>query len=216
MRVVLRVVVILAILAAIYIGLDLAAQAVTEHQLAKAIGQRSKAAATTVSVDTLPFLYDLVVHGSVDDLDIRLTDVPVGGLDLARVDISAENVRIRRGALFSHRQLDITGVSSAEIKLTMTAAELSRTIGHQVTMASPDVVKISLGPLAASATIAVIGEHALTVAAEGVQLLDIDFSRSVVLPRCAMRLSVSDGAATLGCRVSPVPSSLVAAISGTS
>lgn len=204
---------VIVFLGAGYVALDLAARSVAENQLAHAIRTRTAAQSVAVQVDSVPFLFDLVVRGSVQVVDVQLVQVPVGKLDVARIDVSARTVRIDRHDLLGSRRVHATSISSAAVSVTVTAAELSKAIGHRVVLAGSDTVKVAIGPVMVPATIGVIDGHVLTVGEDGVQLLGIDLATSAVVPRCAMKLTVSHDSATLICHVAPVPPSLVAGIS---
>jgi hypothetical protein len=161
----------------------------------------------------LPFLFDLLARGSVQVVDIQLEQVPVGRVELAQVDVSARTVRIDRDRLLGSRRIEVMAISSAEVRVTVTAAELSAAIHRRVVLAGNDTVEVAIGPVMVPATIGIVGGHVLTLSERGLQLIGIDLATSAVVPRCAMRLTVSRGSATLACQVAPVPPSLVAAIS---
>ncbi|HXY44854.1 MAG TPA: hypothetical protein VEH29_11750 [Acidimicrobiales bacterium] len=210
-----RLLVLIILLGAAYVGLDVAARSIAAHQLANAIRTRTAAQSVAVQVGSAGFLFDLLAHGSVDAIDVQLVDVPVGKLDLAHVAVSAQGVQVDRDLLLAHRRVQVTAISSAAVQVTVTAAELSRAVGHDVVLSGPDTVKVRIGPLLVPATIGLTDGHVLTLGEEGFQLLDIDLATSAVVPRCGMQLTVGRGSATLACTVAPVPASLLAGVSGT-
>ncbi len=198
---------------AAYLVLDLTSRSIAQNQVASAITKRTRAGAATVRVDSLPFLYDILVTGTLPAVDVELSDVPVGRLVVAHIDVSAQDVRFDRHVLFDDRRLDVTAISSATVQATVTAAELSKAIGHEVVLAGPDTIKVRIGPLLVPAQLGIVGGHVLTIDEAGLRLLGVDLASVSVVPPCAMRLTVSSGAANLQCRIAPVPTSLFAAIS---
>ncbi|MFZ0173444.1 MAG: hypothetical protein WAL04_17310 [Acidimicrobiales bacterium] len=214
-RYVRRLLVVIVLLAAAYVALDLTARSIADNQLAHAIRARTAAQGAAVQVGSVGFLFDLVAKGSVEAIDVQLVDVPVGKLHLARVDVSAQSVQIDRHLLLADRRVRVTAISSAEVQVTVTAAELSHAVGREVVLSGPDTVKVRIGPVLVPATIGIAAGHVLTLGEGGFQLLDIDLAESSVVPRCGMQLTVNHGSATLACKVAPVPASLVAGLSGT-
>jgi hypothetical protein len=205
--------VVIVLLGGAYVGLDLAARSIAQNHFTQDIRSRTAAKSVSVQVDSLPFLFDLLAHGSVQSVDIRLEQVPVGKLDLARVDVAARTVQLNRDYLFGSHRIRVTSISSAEVRVTVTASELSAAIHRRVALDGPDTIKVKIGPLMVPATLGVVDGHELTIGEDGFQLLHIDLDSSPLVPRCAMKLTISSGSATLACDVAPVPSSLLTAIS---
>lgn len=205
--------VVIVLLGGAYVGLDLAARSIAQNHFTQDIRSRTAAKSVSVRVDSLPFLFDLLAHGSVQSVDIQLEQVPVGKLDLARIDVSGRTVQLNRGYLFGSHRIRVTSISSAEVRVTVTASELSAAIHRRVALDGPDTIKVKIGPLMVPATLGVVDGHELTIGEDGFQLLHIDLDSSPLVPRCAMKLTISSGSATLACDVAPVPSSLLTAIS---
>lgn len=198
---------------AAYIALDLTSHSIAQNQVARAIAKRTRAHAVTVRVDSIPFLYDIVVSSTLPVVDVRLIDVPIGRLDVGHLDVSARNVHFDRHVLFDDHRLRVTAISSATVQATVTAAELSKAIGHEVVLVGPDTIKVRIGPLLVPAQLGIVGGHVLTIDEAGFRLLGVDLASISVVPPCAMRLTVGPGVAMLQCRIAPVPTSLFAAIS---
>jgi hypothetical protein len=205
--------VVIVLFGGVYVGLDLAARSIAESHFTQDIRARSGAKSVSVQVDSLPFLFDLLAHGNVQSVDIRLEQVPVGKLDLAQVDIAARTVQLNRGYLFGSHRIRVTSISSAEVRVTVTASELSAAIHRRVALEGPDTIKVKIGPLMVPATLGIVDGHVLTIGEAGLQLLHVDLGSSPLVPRCAMKLTIASGSATLACTVAPVPLSLLTAIS---
>jgi hypothetical protein len=210
---VLAAVLVLLVLVAGYTAADLGGRAVAENQLARALLSKTHAGTASATISSFPFLFDLLARGEVGRIDVQLLDVPIGRLEVSRILVTARDLQIDRHALFSSRKVRVTSISSAQVKVTVTAAELSKVIGRRVALEAPDTIKIGIGPIMLPATISIADGHLLTIGEGGLRLLDIDLTTSAAIPRCAMTLVVTSGSATLSCRVAPVPASLVSAIS---
>jgi hypothetical protein len=206
-------VVVIVLVGGAYVGLDLAARSIAENHFTQDIRGHTGAKGVSVRVDSVPFLFDLLAHGSVQSVDIQLEQLPVGRLELARVDVSARRVQLNRGYLFGSHRIQVTSISSAQVRVTVTASELSAAIHRRVALDRPDTIKVKIGPLMVPATLGIVDGHVLTIGEAGLQLLHIDLDSSPLVPRCAMKLTIGTGSATLACVVAPVPLSLLTAIS---
>ena len=209
----LAAILVILVLVAGYTALDLGGRAVAENQLARALRSKTHAGTASATISSFPFLFDLLVRGEVGRIDVQLLNVPIGKLEVSRIVVDARDLQIDRHALFLSRKVRVTGISSAQVRVTVTAAELSKAIGRRIALAAPDTIEVGIGPIMVPATIGVAEGHLLTIGEGGLRLLDIDLTTSAAIPRCAMSLVVIPGSATLSCSVSPVPASLVSAIS---
>lgn len=203
-------------LAVLYGILDFAASSVADNQLASAIARRTSAGTVSVSVDRVPFLFDLLADGKVDRVSVSLDDMPIDHITASRVLVSAGGVTIDRGDLFSERKVRLEKVSSATASVTVTAAELSQATGHRVDLRAGDKVDVAIGSAMVPASISITTGDVMTLNAGGTQLLSVDLASSPIVPTCPLRLAVSKGAATLSCHLAPVPSTVVGALNGES
>jgi hypothetical protein len=205
--------IVVVVLAGGYVAVDVAATTIAKNYLAHAIRSRTAAKSAVVQIDSVPFLYDAIVHGTVHEVDAQVVDVHVDKLELARVAIVARDVQVDRHLLLADRRLHVTGITSAEIRVTVTAAELSQRIGHEVVLDAPDTIKVKIGPFFVPATIRIVQGHLLSIGEGGLRLLDVNLAANPAIPRCDMHLTVTRNVATLECQLAPVPPSLLAGAS---
>ncbi len=204
---------ILVLLAVLYAVLDAVATSVAENQVTHAVISRTGATSARVEISSVPLLFDVLVLGTVSDVDISLRDVPVDGLDISSIQVTADRVRIDRGVLFGRRKIRVTSISSADVTATVTADELGKAIGHEVVLGGDNTVKVHVGPLFIPATLAITHGHLLTVEEAGVQLLHVNLALNAIANACALRLTIGHGFATLTCHIPVVPASLLRTIS---
>lgn len=202
---------LLVLLGSAYVVVDLVTRAEAETQLQQTIASRTSADSVRVSLDTWPFLFDLLAEAKVSHVDVTLREVPLPGLEIHRIYVVAEDVHVDRGLLFRQHRLRVESVRSATAKVMVTASELSRASGHLVVLRGHSA-EVETGLVTIGATLR-IRRDTLDVVVAGRQLLAIDLARSPLVPRCQLRLRIEPGAVLLSCHLSPVPHSLLAAIS---
>jgi hypothetical protein len=208
----LRALIVLALILGIaYVVLDLLVRADAERQLSRAIEKATRAKSASVNFDTLPFLWDIVVHGRIAHVAVDLGGVPAGALDISHVRVVASGVRIDRQLLVTSRRLSLLSVSSAGASVTVTSRALSQAVGHQVHFASGGA-SVRLGTITLPASLRLDGAL-MSLYVRGVPIGTIDLARNPVVPSCPMRLRLTRGTATLSCHVAPVPHSLLRVLS---
>jgi hypothetical protein len=205
---------IVFIVVAVVIGADIGARVYAEHQIADRAKASTGAQSSSASINSFPFLWDLLVEGKANKVTVHLKGVPVGPLRFDRVDVKAQGVHIDTGYLISHQKARITSMDSADATLTLTAATLSTATGVHVSI-SGNTVTASVAGVDIPVTVGVSGGHTLTLSVDG-RSFGFDLERSPIIPPCDMQLTTANDAITLGCHVSPVPASVVAAISAAS
>jgi hypothetical protein len=209
-----RIAVALAVLVAVLVGADFAARAAAAHELATRAQTASGAQSASAAISGFPFLWDLVVDGTVQGVQLHLSNVPVGTLHLQEVDVSLVGTHIVRSALLDRRQVRVTSVDSGTATVIVTAAELSAAVGHTLSLPGGGEVLVDEAGVRVPATITV-GNDTLVVRVAGVALLDDDLSNNRLVPPCALSLQIGVGQLTVSCTMAPVPGSVVEAIAGT-
>lgn len=204
---------VLVLLAVLYVVLDVIASTIAENQLRQAVVSRTGAASASARVSTVPLLFDIVALGSASGIDLRLHDVPVDGLDVSTIQVTAASVHIDRGVLIGSRKIRVTGISGAEVTATVTAAAIGKVIHHEVLLEGGNTVRVHVGPLFVPATLAITHGHYLTIEEQGLQLLHVNLSVNPLVQACALQLTVGHGSASLTCHISTVPPSLLSTIS---
>ena len=197
---------------ALVVGADIGARVFAEHQIADRAKASTGASSSTASINSFPFLYDLLAEGKAKQVTVHLTGVPLGPLRISRVDLKASGVHLDVGYLVHHQKARVKSVDSADARLTLTAADISAATGVQVSITGNQVTA-SLAGVSIPVTVGVTGGHVLTLNVEGHQIFNFDLDRSPIIPTCDMQLATANEAISLECRVSPVPPAVIAAIS---
>lgn len=200
------------VIGAIVVGADIGARVFTQHQLANRAKASTGARTSSASIDSFPFLYDLLVEGKSKHVTVHLTGVPLGPLRISRVDLKASGVHLDVGYLVDHQKAKVKSVDSADTRLTVTAADISSATGMLVSIVG-DQVTASVAGASIPVTVAVTGGQVLTLNVEGYHDFSFDLDRSPIIPACDMQLTTGNGALTLECKVSPVPQAVIAAMS---
>lgn len=200
------------VIGAIVVGADIGTRVFAQHQIADRAKASTGARSSAASISSFPFLYDLLVEGKANQVNVHLTEVPIGPLRISRVDMKANGVHLDVGYLVDHQKTRIKSIDSADARLTLTAADLSSATGVQVTVAGNQVTA-SVAGVGIPVTVSVAGGHILTLDVEGHRLFSFDLDLSPIIPTCQMQLTTASDALTLECQVSPVPPAVIAAVS---
>ena len=200
------------VIGAIVVGADIGARVFAQHQIADRAKASTGARSSTASINSFPFLYDLLAEGQAKQVMLHLTGVPLGPLRISRVDLKASGVHLDVGYLVSHQKARVKSVDSADARLTLTAADISAATGVQVSIAA-DQVTASIAGVSIPVTVGVTAGHVLTLDVVGHQVFSFDVDRSPIIPTCDMQLSTANDAISLECQVSPVPPAVIAALS---
>jgi LmeA-like phospholipid-binding len=200
------------VLVALAIGVDIAARIVAEHQVASRAKSSTNAQGSSASISSFPFLYDVVVDGTVRNVAVHLTEVPLGLLTVGHLDVSVHGVDIDKGQLFAHRKVRVTAISSASASITISAADIT-SVTHVAVTISGNTVTGSVAGLQIPVSVTVTSGHFLTFSFAGRPSFSFDLARSPLVPPCAMQLTTQQSNLRLTCTVAPVPTSLIAALS---
>lgn len=206
---------VVLVLVAVLVGVDFGARVVAQGELASRAQKAAGARSASAGIGGFPFLGHLLLQGSVPHLDVRLTDVPVGTLELQSVDVVLTGTVVDRGALFSARQVRVDRITSGTATVTVTAGELSSAVGRTVLLPGGGQVVVEEAGRSLPATVRVLGGRVLEVLVAGVPVLSSDLASSPLVPACGLVLSVGLGELTVSCHVSPVPARVVQALAGT-
>lgn len=204
-----------AVVVALAVGVDIAARVIAEHQLASRAKSSTSSQSSSASINSFPFLYDVLVDGTVRNVTVHLSGVPLGLLTVDHLDVSARGVGIDKGQLFGHRKARVTAISSATAAITLTASDISSATHFPVTI-SGNTVTASVAGVNVPVSVSVTNSHFLTFDFGGRPIGSFDLARSPLVPPCAMRLTSQQSALHLSCTVAPVPASLIAALSSRS
>ncbi|HET9078303.1 MAG TPA: LmeA family phospholipid-binding protein [Acidimicrobiales bacterium] len=195
-QVIRRLIVLLVVVVAVLVGLDLAAQAVTESALASHVKTATHSRSASASISSFPFLWDAAVQGRVRDVTVVDRGVPAGPLTLDSVEVHAHQVKFDRKVLFNARSVKLTSISSATVTVVTHLTGLEQTVAS----ALGTVVSVQSG-------------DELVVRVAGQTIFSYKLSQIPLIPDCPLQLSQSGPSYSLSCTVSPVPAPVLAALS---
>lgn len=207
-RLLIALLVVVLVLGAGYFAADFVLRSVLQHRLETSLRDDTSARTAVVDLDSVPFLYDLLATGEVDNVRAELTDVPVDRLELAKLTVHATGVVVARSAAI-HGRLAVLRVSSATVSITVDAAGLSSFLGYPVTIEPGNVAEVAFGTLQDRAALSIKTGDQLTVEAVGDQFPVVDLASLPLLSHCAFDMTSRSGSLTLSCHMSPVPMTVV-------
>lgn len=206
------VLVTVVVVVALAVGVDIAARIVAEHQVASRAKASTGSRSSSASISSFPFLYDVLVDGSVRTVTIHLSGVPLSLLTVDHLDVSVHGLDIDKGQLFGHRKVRVTAISSATASLTISASDITAASHVPVSIAN-NTVTASIAGVEFPISVTVTGGHFLTFNYAGRPGVSFDLAKSPLVPPCAMQLTTQQSALHLSCTIAPVPASLIAALS---
>ena len=184
------------VLAAVLVGVDLAARSVTQAAIADHVKASTSAKSASVSINSFPFLWDAGVEGRLADVTVTGRDIPAGPLRLDAVEVQAHQIRFDRRVLFNAHSVKLTSISSATVTVT------THLTGLEQSLAS-----------ALGAVVAVEPGDQLVVRVAGRTVFSYQLSRIPLIPDCPLQVQQIAGGYSLSCTVAPVPASVLAALS---
>lgn len=200
-------------LALLLLAVEVGAVAATEDGVAARVRTSTGATGARARVSSFPFVIGLLTDGIVDRLTVTASDVPAGALTLASVTVDARRLRIDRHELVSHRRVRVMAARRADVTVEINARELSDALGYPVTSSRAGALEVTVNGTVLPLSVRIEQEHTLAVSAAGTLLAAFDLATSPVVPSCRMAVDSTTGLIALGCRVEPVPLSLIDAIS---
>lgn len=184
------------VVAGALVAADLVARSVAEHAIATDVRRSTGSDASTATISSFPFLYDAAVEGRLDRVTVVDRGVPVGPARLDEVSVVASQVHFDRHLLLSQHAVRLTSVGSAtvtvDVHLASLTGRLARDLGVRVTASASDRI---------------------TVSAAGVPITTVDLTKVAIIPECPLQVDHSGDTYTFSCTVSPVPASVLAALS---
>jgi hypothetical protein len=209
-----KLIVLLLVIAVLFVAANLLAAHLAGDEIATRAREATGAESASASVGTFPVLYRFVAEGTVPEVNVALSYVPISTLVVAEIHVSLHKVRIERAALLDQREVRIRSIASGTASVVVTAGELSAAVGRAVSLPGAGRIDVATAVGMVDATVALEAGDVLVVSAAGSTLLRVDLASSRLVPACDMSLEIEKGEVTASCSVSPVPTSVVQAISG--
>ena len=211
---------VVVLVLALLVGADFGAKWLAARAVADQAKRSTGAASGSASISGFPFLYETIGQGRVHGLHVRLTGVPAGpGLQLQTVTVDLSDVHFDRHRLWADRKVTVTSVASGTGVIDVSVAELSTVAGRTVTIGppgpsgQPQLLVDTPGGGTVAATASIASGHFLQVVAGGVPLVNVDLARTPLVQDCDMGLRVTATGVEASCTMSPVPPSVIAAVS---
>jgi len=195
------------------VALDFVVRAVAEHELGTRARSASGAQSASASVSGFPFLWDVLVEGTVHGVQLHLSGVPAGPLRLEALDVELAGTHIGRYALFHEHEVHVTSIDSGTAVVTVTAAELSSAAGEPVSLPGGGRIVVDVHGVVVPARVSVDSDE-LVVTVHGAQLVQANLAANQLVAQCALGLDIGVGQLTASCQMSPVPGSVVQALAG--
>jgi hypothetical protein len=187
------------VVAAGLIATSFIARSVAEQTIASRIKNDTGAQSVSASINSSPFLYDVLVRGRIQGVHVVANGVPVGLVQLTQVTVDASDVRLDRHQLVFDQQVHIVGIDSA----TVTAMIKPEGLGSVV----------ASGAELLGLRITLANGHDLVVDLLGRQVYRVNLTSNPLLPDCAFSLQDVPGGYSLTCHEAPVSQSLLDVLS---
>lgn len=178
------------------VGVDLAARYGTQQAVAAAVKRSTKAGSVTVSINSFPYIYDVLAEGRVDNIDVVAHHVPVGPLTVDQIELKGSQVRINRSDLFNHHSVHLESVGSATFSVVIDLPTIENTLATDL-----------------GVNVTASGSNRIVISAAGRTIETIDLTKVPIVPDCPVQMVHSGDAYTISCTVSPVPQSVLDALS---
>jgi hypothetical protein len=187
---------LVVVVAAALVAVDFVARDATQNAVATDVRRSTRSDGASVTIDSFPFLYDVVAEGRLDRVTVVDRGVPAGLFRMDEVKVVASQVRFERRHLLVDHNVDITSVGRATFTvvthLSTVEGIAAQALGAQVTASGSNQIAIS------------VAGHAL---------LTVDLTRIPIFPQCPLQISHAGDEYTFSCTVAPVPSSVLVALS---
>lgn len=198
---------VILVLVVAYLPLDLLAQHEAERLATSVLRHRSGAHQVHVSVDEWPFLYDLLVHQSIERAAVQLAEVPVGDVAVTQVTVVGKDLSFSASKALA-RRFAVTG-GAADVTARLGVAMLAKVIGHPLELSPENLARVEIATRWFEARAALTSSQTLVLTVPGQHALTVAFSGSSLLTACPIRLTTTRAAAILRCTVSPVNQELL-------
>jgi LmeA-like phospholipid-binding len=183
------------LLVAALVAANFVTHSVAEQTLANRVQKASGAQSVSASIDSSPFLYEVLVPATIQRVHIVAKGVPVGLVHLDQVSVDASQVRLDRHQLIADQRVHIVSIGSATVTVVVKPQGLASAL-----LSGADLLGLR---------VSVANGHELAVDFLGRQIYRVDLTSSPLVPDCPFSLQEIAGGYSLSCRVAPVPQSLL-------
>lgn len=191
---------------------DLAGKNFAEDKIAEraeaAAGGRARASA---DVDSFPFVLRLLTSGSAGDISLHVEDVATSAVDLARVDLDLEGVRLDRAKLLSDREAEVTEIDRGTISVGIDAEAVSKALGGIPVTIRGDTVEVRVAGRVVTADVTVASAGSIRVTVPRGPSATIGIPRTDLIACEGETLSFDDDRLRVSCTITEVPPALLRA-----
>lgn len=85
-----------------------------------------------VTIEGFPFLFDVLVSGQVERLEVELRDVEQAGVAVESISLVVDGLSIDRDLLLDQQKLSVTDIDRAEVVGRVTGEAVSAVVGEKV------------------------------------------------------------------------------------
>jgi hypothetical protein len=191
---------------------DVMARVYAQGRLQQAIDRNSAAdVRIRAHIHSFPFLWHLMFGEKVQSVDASADVLQEGPLTVHDAALTLKGVKIDRSQLVAHQRLVLKDISQVNAAASVTADDLSHTLGVPVQIAA-GAVEVTVAGQRVKADVAV-SNGVITIKAAGVQLPSLDLPASSLLP-CRPDATVLADHIRLSCTVHGVPAQLRDLVNG--
>lgn len=203
---------VILVLLVILVGLaDVAVKTYAEDEIKRRAEARSGGSAiVNVLIESFPFVPGLLASGSAGDVEVTIRGFVRGRLRVASLRLVLEGLRVDQERLRASREVEVTGVDSAQVTAELSEEDLARATGLPATIGGGEV-RLSAAGRSVVVTPRLTTEGALELrgAPQGVVLPGL--ARAGLTGCTSTRTGVRGDRLVVECRTDDVPPVLLRA-----
>lgn len=203
-----KIVVLLAILAAVLTVGDIEARIYTEHTFAHRIDVNVPGAHATVKITSFPFVGRLLTSGTVGRIRAHVVDATFGQYSFDTIDVAVSGVRLDRTALIHDQRIQVLGIDKGTVTADMTEVAIDKALGGLPVQLDDGIVRLTVKGISVVGTLSVSGNQ-LRIDVPGAPI-KVAIPKLPLLP-CASSAVVTTGHLSVTCVLTGIPPALVGA-----
>jgi hypothetical protein len=205
---VIKIVVLLAILAAVLTVGDVEARLFAQHQFEHRIDQNVPGAHATVNISSFPFLGRLLTSGTVRRIKAHVANVTEGQFTFDTLDVTVVGVKLDRTVLLHDQKIQVLRIDSGTVTADMTEAAIDKALGGLPVQLEDGSVRLTVRGISVVGTLSIVGnQFHLNVAGAPI---NVAIPKLPLLP-CATSAVVTTGHLQVTCVLTGIPPALVGA-----
>lgn len=191
---------------------DLAARSYVEDKIAeKAEAAVGGGAHATADIDSFPFVLRLLTSGRAGDVSLHVEDVATDAVELARVDLDLEGVRLDRAELLTDRKARVTDIERGTITMGIHIDTVSKALGGLPISFRGGTVHARIAGKDVASGITVVPAGQIGIHLDGGPSASIRIPRTDLISCDADTLTFDEDELIVTCTVHEVPPALLRA-----